>query len=199
MHSWRLVKHGELPTRYLRVATRYLRVATRYLRVATILKETSHEFLRHLTSLLRHSYEYPRVPTTYIIGMSCRTRRALQLTVLKWAGHGRSTTRTDLVACRTELVVMLWDVMHSWRLVKHGELPTRYLRVATRYLRVATRYLRVATILKETSHEFLRHLTSLLRHSYEYPRVPTTYIIGMSCRTRRALQLVATRATIGEL
>ena len=94
---------------------------------------------------------------------------------------------------------MSWDVVHSRRLVKHGELPTRYVRVATRYLRVATRYLRVATILKETSHEFLRHLTSLLRHSYEYPRVPTTYIVGMSCRTRRALQLVATRATSGEL
>ena len=90
---------------------------------------------------------------------------------------------------------MSWDVVHSRRLVKHGELPTRYLRVATRYLRVAT-------ILKETSYEFLRHLTSLLRHSYEYPRVPTTYIVGMSCRTRRALQLVATlatRATSGEL
>ena len=81
---------------------------------------------------------------------------------LKWAGHGRSITRTDLVACRTELVVMSWDVVHSRRLVKHGELPTRYLRVATRYLPVAT-------ILKETSHEFLRHRTSLLLHSYEYP------------------------------
>ena len=84
---------------------------------------------------------------------------------------------------------MSWDVVHSRRLVKHGELPTR----------VATRYLRVATILKETSHEFLRHQISLLRHSYEYPRVPTTYIVGMSCRTRRALQLVATRATNVEL
>ena len=80
---------------------------------------------------------------------------------------------------------MSWDVVHSRRLVKRGELPTRYLRVAMRYLQVAT-------ILKETSHEFLRH-------SYEYPRVPTTYIVGMSCRTPRALQLVATRATSGEL
>ena len=70
---------------------------------------------------------------------------------------------------------MLWDFVHSRRLVKHGKLPTRYLRVAT--------------ILKETSHEFLRHLTSLLQHSFEYPRVPTTYIVGMLCRTRRALQL----------
>ena len=87
---------------------------------------------------------------------------------------------------------MSWDVVHSRRLVKHGELPTRYLGVATRYLRVAT-------ILKETSHEFLRHLTSLLRQSYKNPRVPTTFIVGMSCRTRRALQLVATRATSGEL
>ena len=85
---------------------------------------------------------------------------------------------------------MSLDVVHSRRPVKHGELPMRYLRVATRYLRVAT-------ILKETSHEFLRHLTSLLRHSYEYPQVPTTYIVGMSCRTRRALQLIATRATSG--
>ena len=87
---------------------------------------------------------------------------------------------------------MSWDVMHSRRLVKHGELPTRYLRVATRYLRVAT-------ILKETCHEFLRHLMSLLRHSYEYPRVPKTCIVGVSGRTRRALQLVATRTTSGEL
>ena len=55
---------------------------------------------------------------------------------------------------------MSWDVVHS--LVKHGELPTSYLGVAM--------------TLKATSHEFLRHLTSLLRHSYEYPRVPTTYI-----------------------
>ena len=48
-----------------------------------------------------------------------------------WAGHGRSITRTDLVAYRTELVVMMWVVVRSRRLVKHGELPTRYLRVAT--------------------------------------------------------------------
>ena len=75
--------------------------------------------------------------------------------LLKWAGHGQSITRTDLVAYRTELLVMLWDVVHSQRVVKHGELPTRYLRVAT--------------TLKATSHEFLRHLTSLLRHAYEYP------------------------------
>ena len=30
-----------------------------YLRVATILKATSRELLRHLASLLQHSYEYP--------------------------------------------------------------------------------------------------------------------------------------------
>ena len=84
---------------------------------------------------------------------------------------------------------MSWDVVHSRRLVNNGELPTRYLQVAMRYLLVAT-------TMKETSHEFLRHLTSLPRHSYEYPQVPTTYIVGMSCRTRRALQLVATRATM---
>ena len=106
-----------------------------------------------------------------------RLKFSQQLAVLKWAGHGRNITRSDLVACRTELVVMLWDAVHSRRLVKHGELPTRYLRVTT--------------ILKETSHEFLRHLTSLLRHSYEYPR--------LSCRTRRTLQLIATRGTSGEL
>ena len=96
---------------------------------------------------------------------------------MSWKGC-ESITRTGLVAYRTELVVMLWDVVHSRRLGKHGQLPTRYLRVAA--------------ILKETSNEFLRHLTSLPRHSYEYPRVPTTYIVGMLCRTRRALQLVAT-------
>ena len=107
-------------------------------------------------------------------------------------GHGQSITHTGLIAYSTELVVMPWDVVHSRRLGKHGELPTRYLQVATRYLRVAT-------ILKETSHEFLRHLTSLPQHSYEYPRVPTTYIVVMSCRTRRALQLVATRVPSGEL
>ena len=82
-------------------------------------------------------------------------------------------TRTDLVAYRTELVVMSWDVVRSRRLVKHGELPTGYLRVAT--------------TLKATSHEFLRHLTSSLRQAYEYPRVPKTFIVEMSCRTRRAL------------
>ena len=38
-----------------------------------------------------------------------------------WAGHGRSITRTDLVAYRTELVVMLWNVEHSRCTVKHGE------------------------------------------------------------------------------
>ena len=63
------------------------------------------------------------------------------------AAHGRSITRTDLVAYRTEVVVMSWDVMHSLHLVIHDELPTRYLRVAT--------------ILKETSHKFLQHLMSL--------------------------------------
>ena len=39
-------------------------------------------------------------------------------------GHGLGITRTDLVAYRTELVVMSSDVMRSRRLVKHGELPT---------------------------------------------------------------------------
>ena len=99
------------------------------------------------------------------------------LAVLKWAGHGRSITSTDLVAYRTELVVISWDVLCSRRHVKHGELPTSYM------------YLRVATALKASSHEFLRHLTSLLRHSPEYPRVPSTYIVEMPCRTRRALHV----------
>ena len=88
-------------------------------------------------------------------------------------GHGWSITRTDLVAYRTELIVMLWDVVHSRRLVKHAELPRRYTQVAM--------------ILKETSHEFLRQLMSLPKRYYEYLRVPGTYIVGMSCRTRRAL------------
>ena len=33
----------------------------------------------------------------------------------KWVGHGRSTTRTDLVAYPTELVVISWDVVRSRR------------------------------------------------------------------------------------
>ena len=60
---------------------------------------------------------------------------------------------------------MSWDVVRSRRLVKYGELLTRYLRVATTF--------------KATSHEFLRHVTNLLRHAYEYPRVPKTFIIEM--------------------
>ena len=68
---------------------------------------------------------------------------------------------------------MSWDVVCSRRLAKNGELPTGYLRVAA--------------TLKATSHEFLRHVVSLLRHAYEYPRVPRTCIVEMSCRTRRAL------------
>ena len=60
--------------------------------------------------------------------------------LLKWVGHGRSITLSDLVAYSIELVVMSWDVMCSRRLVKHGELPTSYLPVAT--------------TLKATSQEF---------------------------------------------
>ena len=78
---------------------------------------------------------------------------------------GQSITHTDLVAYRAELVVMSWDVVRSRHLVKLGELPTRYLRVAT--------------TLKATSHKFLRHLTSLLRHAYKNPRVPKTFIVDV--------------------
>ena len=56
--------------------------------------------------------------------------------------------------------------MRSWHLVKHGELPTSYLQAAT--------------ILKVTSHEVFQHLTSSLRHTYEYLQVLTIYIIGCS-------------------
>ena len=91
----------------------------------------------------------------------------LQLAVLKWAGRGRSITRTDLIAYRTELVVMSWDVVRSRHLVKHGELPTSYVRVAT-VLKATT-----------TSHE----LTTPFR------RVSATFHdlyrnIRTSCRTR---------------
>ena len=70
-------------------------------------------------------------------------------------GTWASITRNDLVACRTELGVMSWDVVRSLRLVKYGELPTSYLR---------------ATIFKATSRELHPHLASLLRHSY----IPTS-------------------------
>ena len=59
---------------------------------------------------------------------------------------------------------MSWDVVHSRRLVKHGELPMRYLRVATRYLRVAT-------TLKETSHEFLVLPTTSHKFTMTFLRV----------------------------
>ena len=54
---------------------------------------------------------------------------------------GWSITLTDLVAYRTELVVMPWDVVHSLRIFQIW---------------------RVATIFKVTSRELLRHLASLL-------------------------------------
>ena len=60
---------------------------------------------------------------------------------------------------------MLWDVVHSRRLVKHGKLPMRYLRVAT--------------TLKATSHEFLRHFMSLLRHAYKYLQIPKTFSVEL--------------------
>ena len=68
-----------------------------------------------------------------------------QLAVLKWAGHGRSKTLTDLVAYHTELVhvVMSQDVVRSRRLVKHGELPTSCYDIEGNFSGVPT-----------TSHEF---------------------------------------------
>ena len=82
---------------------------------------------------------------------------------------GRSITRMDLVAYRKELVLMSWDVVRSWRLVKWDKLST------------------CCYVIQDDFSELLRHLASLLRHSYEYPRVSTIYMVGMSCRTRRTL------------
>ena len=80
-------------------------------------------------------------------------------------GTWASITRNDLVACRTELVVMSWDVVRSLRLVKYCELPTSYLRVATSCYDIQGDFSRVAA----TSREF----TTTFLHSYEYPRVST--------------------------
>ena len=82
-------------------------------------------------------------------------------------GHGLGITRTDLVAYRTELVVMSSDVVRSRRLVKHGELPT----------------------IPTSCYDIEGDLSSsydISRVYYEYPRVPKTFIVEMSCRIRRA-------------
>ena len=71
---------------------------------------------------------------------------------------GWSITPTDLVAYRTELIVMLWDVVLSRHLLKYGVL--------------ATSYLQVATILKVTSCKLLRFLANFLHIFYEYREFP---------------------------
>ena len=77
--------------------------------------------------------------------------------------------------------------MRSQRLAKYGELPTSTCDL-----------LRVATIFKATSRELLRHLSSLLRRSYEYLRVSMGRELG-----RYGIQIAALSETwfadVGEI
>ena len=53
---------------------------------------------------------------------------------LKWEERKSYRSRSPLVDCRTELVLMLWLLVHSGRLAKHGDIarvPTSCVRVAT--------------------------------------------------------------------
>ena len=84
-----------------------------------------------------------------------------------------SLTCTDLVAYRTELVVMLCVLGIVSNMAS--------------YLPVDTSWLQVATIFKATPSDLLPHLPILLQHAYEYPQVSATYIVVMSCRTHGTL------------
>ena len=53
---------------------------------------------------------------------------------LKWEERKSHRSRSALVDCRTDLVLMSWLLVRSRRLAKHGDIA----RVATRCVRVAT-------------------------------------------------------------
>ena len=53
---------------------------------------------------------------------------------LKWEERKSYRSRSALVGCRTDLVLMSWLLVRSRRLAKHGDIA----RVATSCVRVAT-------------------------------------------------------------
>ena len=61
---------------------------------------------------------------------------------LKWEERKSYRSRSALVDRRTDLVLMSWLLVRSWRLAKHGDLarvPTSCVRVATSFYDI-TRY-----------------------------------------------------------
>ena len=74
------------------------------------------------------------------------------------SSSGRSITRTDLVAYRTELE-MSWDGVHSRRLFKHGEIPTSCYDIEGDFSRVPT-----------TPHEFTTTFLRVSASSYDFYR-----------------------------
>ena len=61
---------------------------------------------------------------------------------LKWEEHKSYRSRSALVDCRTDLVLMSWLLVRFRRLAKHGDIarvPTSCVRVATSYYDI-TRY-----------------------------------------------------------
>ena len=61
---------------------------------------------------------------------------------LNWEERKSYRSRSALVDCRTDLVLMLWLLVRSRRLAKHGDIarvPTSCVRVATRCYGI-TRY-----------------------------------------------------------
>ena len=99
----------------------------------------------HITitrSLSRSTYENFKVLKNLAI-----TRRP------KWEERKSYRSRSALVDCRTDLVLMSWLLVHSLRLAKHGDIA-----------RVPTSCVGVATILKSSSEELLREVYELLRY-----------------------------------
>ena len=57
----------------------------------------------------------------------------------KWEECKSYRSRSALVDCRTDLVIMLWLLVRSWRLCKHGDIA------------------QVATILKTSCYDMTRY------------------------------------------
>ena len=75
---------------------------------------------------------------------------------LKWEERKSYRSRSVLVDCRTDLVLMSWLLVRSRRLAKHGDIA----RVPTSCYEL----LRYTTILKPSSDELLREAYELLRY-----------------------------------
>ena len=136
---------------------------------------TSYELAtsrRELVICRRLSYTTPHIAITRSLSQSIYENFKLLKNIattcrLKWKERKSYRSRSALVDCRTDLVLMSWLLVRSRRLAKHGDIA-----------RVVYELLRYNMILKPSSDELLpeaykllRYDTVLKRRSDEFTRI----------------------------